>query len=218
VKPLTSQLAHRGFCSSHFRRLFRQVRQPVLTLCLPAGVGFRGIMLDYSVHNPRRGKWKKQNGRSVASIPPEQCSDLLRRAPSKTCKGESIQPGKWGGPKKAGQFDQKMRLAPLRVGFFFSFPHHRAGVVKVGRHPRSSHDRPSMLDSMYEVRIGLFDAMGFESGGSCVDLVTRAHSLQTTAIVRWHDCSYAHFYQLLQKYIRVCMNYYLHSSRYCIKT
>lgn len=75
-----------------------------------------------------------------------------------------------------------------------------------------------MLDSMYEVRIGLFDAMGFESGGSCVDLVTRAHSLQTTAIVRWHDCSYAHFYQLLQKYIRVCMNYYLHSSRYCIKT
>lgn len=119
MKPLTSQLAHRGFCSSHFRRLFRQVRQPVLTLCLPAGVGFRGIMLDYSVHNPRRGKWKKQNGRSVASIPPEQCSDLLRRAPSKTCKGESIQPGKWGGPKKAGQFDQKMRLAPLRVGFFF---------------------------------------------------------------------------------------------------
>jgi hypothetical protein len=43
VNPLTSQLAHRGFCSSHFRRLLRQVRQPVLTLCLPAGVGFRGI-------------------------------------------------------------------------------------------------------------------------------------------------------------------------------
>lgn len=65
MMPLASQLAHRGFCSSpksssdtyssdrnnhqHFLRLLRQVRQPVRTLCLPAGVGFRGI-LGYEIH------------------------------------------------------------------------------------------------------------------------------------------------------------------------
>lgn len=34
-----------------------------------------------------------------------------------------------------------------------------------------------MLDSVRELRIGLFDAMEFESGGPSVDLVTRAYFL-----------------------------------------
>jgi hypothetical protein len=34
-----------------------------------------------------------------------------------------------------------------------------------------------MLDFVHELRIGLFDAMDFESGGPGVDLVTRAYFL-----------------------------------------
>ena len=112
VKPLTSQLAHRGFCSSHFRRLFRHVRQPVLTLCLPTGVGLRGMLLDYRAHDPRTGEveeakraiWRLHNPQIVG-----QCAglrlfaeDAVQNVQVPRASPSAGEVG--GGPKRAGRF------------------------------------------------------------------------------------------------------------------